>query len=253
MFDAMDSLKTDSIGSTDTILLPVQGRELRALAAHETMGKTLIESICGKEPKEVVTDSDFVVARFGMTDSDEEVVTQRERFRKMRQQNIGFGPADRPRLQSVSIAPHLCYTSSGGLRKFSVDNLQLHIPVSPYELRFNLAHSSIDKQQLPGIFSEQHPLGFACHVTSSSRPLGLDWFACVAGNLQLTEAAYAVRASDATLLSAEQILYACTTLCTRSMQMSFGFRGGPGGSAEGAHASMGALRLHTNCKPIRHA
>lgn len=54
---------------------------------------------------------------------------------------------------------------------------------------------------MPGLFSEQKPLGFPCHVVSPDQPLGYESFACVASDMTLSEFG-AARVDNATLLMA---------------------------------------------------
>ena len=58
-----------------------------------------------------------------------------------------------------------------------------------------------NRRYMPGLFSEQKPLGFPCHVVSPDQPLGYESFACVASDMTLSEFG-AARVDNATLLMA---------------------------------------------------
>lgn len=133
-------------------------------------------------------------------------------------------------------------TTTGGLRSAWIEDAEVQKATSPYELSFVLVQSKPGRSDR-GIFSEQTPLGGACHVTSPEVPLGIDSFACVVSGLSTSEFSSAVRANGATLLHPEQMLFALTTICPTDLPISFGFSRGSGGTAESARAALSSLRL----------
>lgn len=79
-------------------------------------------------------------------------------------------------------------------------------------------------------------------------PLGTDDFGIVSAGLTLSGFGVSVRADNTTLLTAEQLLYALTTMPVSS-QLKVGFRRGPGGNAARARAALGAFVL--NGSPVQ--
>lgn len=56
-----------------------------------------------------------------------------------------------------------------------------------------------NRRYMPGLFGEQTPLGFPCHVVPPDQPLGSQSFACVASEMTLSEFG-AARVNNTTLL-----------------------------------------------------
>lgn len=71
-----------------------------------------------------------------------------------------------------------------------------HIP----QLRFSVVHEARgNRRYMPGLFGEQTPLGFPCHVVPPDQPLGSESFGCVASEMTLSEFG-AARVNNTTLL-----------------------------------------------------
>ena len=66
--------------------------------------------------------------------------------------------------------------------------------------RFSVVHEARgNRRYMPGLFSEQTPLGFPCQVVSPDQPLGSESFASVASEMILSEFG-AARVNNTTLL-----------------------------------------------------
>eukprot|EP00438_Fugacium_kawagutii_P034236 Skav225929 [mRNA] locus=scaffold1500:320408:340491:- [translate_table: standard] len=125
---------------------------------------------------------------------------------------MGLGPAVEPRLNAVSMAPRLCHMSAGGPRRFTIGDSEFARATSPYELEslgalepvlgqaggfrtlgcvmamFSVVHEARgNRRWMPGLFGEQTPLGFPCHVVAPDVALGSEAFGCVASEMTLSE------------------------------------------------------------------
>eukprot|EP00930_Biecheleria_cincta_P106300 TRINITY_DN9968_c0_g1_i1.p1 TRINITY_DN9968_c0_g1~~TRINITY_DN9968_c0_g1_i1.p1 ORF type:complete len:1702 (-),score=321.91 TRINITY_DN9968_c0_g1_i1:35-5113(-) len=247
MFDALDSLKKSGIAMQDAILIPDDRGQLR----NESKAFEVVASIVGEPPTEVASTKKYLACSFSKAHDDVEdwlksgggssssSSTPRWRWDN---RNMGLPPVSIPRLSSLDSTARLCHTAAGGMRTFKVEDLELTRATSPYELGFNIAHAT-KQGSLIAIIGEQTPLGYACHVTSPEVPLGSEHFACVAAAMTLAESGAAARAHSATLLNAEELIFAMTTLCPGSVKLNFAFAQGPGGSESKARASLAAMRF----------
>lgn len=243
MLDAVEKL--NAVGSEDAILMAIGSQDMhRGRLSTADGAKKVLPLLCGEEAKEVVVQSGFVAAKFKKEPPDQKEFGRRGSGKwDYDQMTFGLPPVRTPRLLDLALAPRIVYASSGGLRKFSAEGMELFRAQSPYELQFSLVSASYANTRVLGLFPEQNPLGFATHIVSPGVELGLDDFACVASDLTISEGGGGVRASGATMLCAEQILYALTTLNPESAKLQLGFQRGVGGDDLRAHAALGGIRL----------
>ena len=134
--------------------------------------------------------------------------------------------------------------SAGGPRRFSVGTETFARAISPYELEFSVVHEARGNlRHMPGIFSEQAPLGFPCHVVDAGGRWGSEYFGCVASDMTLLDFGGA-RVSQTTLLKAEELVFALITMCSVKNPLRLGFSPGPGGSKQNSQAALSGLCFH---------
>jgi len=255
MLDALDTLKESGTASPRAILIPTTSEMASLPLSSTAKAKQFLAGAYGQRPSDVSTVPGFIASSFaeqhdGPRDMPEWLRdAEAARPTPGDQLNMGLPAAATARLRDLESQPRLCFMASGGMRTFTIGDLQLPRPVSPYELQFDLMHSQISGRR-SGFFGEQSPLGVACHVTSPEVPLGTDHFACVAADLTLSETQLAVRADSPTLLEAEQLAYTLMTLDPISLNVSFGFSPGPGGDAESTRAMLAGIRFQKGAAEV---
>jgi len=248
MLDALEELPGSGIGSSDAILLPLDSKTSRIRMRAEETAKKIVKQFSGEEPEDVANTSDFVACSFARPEGDGSSVPAWLRDSEPRRQTsqlfAGLPIAENPRLLGLALRPRLCFMFANGLRRFTIEDADYSRPISPYELSFQLVHSATLGKALRGVFADQNPMGFACHITSPEVPLGADHFAAVAANLTAGEGQVpVVRAHNASLLTAEQLLYTMMTICLASTKLMLAFVQGPGGSAESSQAALAGIKV----------
>ncbi|CAK9029155.1 unnamed protein product [Durusdinium trenchii] len=234
MLDALDMLDPSGVASQDAVLIPQHG-----IKRSDSQVSTLLETITGQAPSDIAQSSRFIAVKFRTEDVDDTKISLVSRRHDPR--TMGLGPAEEPRLMGVNMLPRLCHMSAGGPRRFSIGEAPFARATSPYELEFSVVHEARgNRRTMLGVVGEQTPLGFACHVVADGR-LGSEHFACVASQMTLSE--FGARVSNATLLTAEEMVFALITKCSTLIPFQLGFGQGPGGTATGSHAGLMGLRF----------
>mmetsp|Transcript_78885 Transcript_78885/g.142280 ORF Transcript_78885/g.142280 Transcript_78885/m.142280 type:complete len:1880 (+) Transcript_78885:103-5742(+) len=249
MWTAMDQLSADGGSSQDAILIPMpSSQESRQRLKNDKDVRQTVAAICGAEPQEVAVTPMYMACKF---DVGEEL--QGPSLAKMRRGTAmenGLMAVERPRLNDISPIARLCHMASGGAKNYMIEDMLLARAVTPYEIEFSLQNASLsEERKVIALLGEQNPLGYASHVTSPEA-LGSDHFGCVAAGLTIVESGTAVRGFCASLLSAEQLIFALTTISPSSLNLSLGFGQGPGGSAEGARAALTGMRFQTRARSV---
>lgn len=235
MLDALESLPDHSgVASEDAIVIPRGLRTMhKGMLTREDGVRQIVQSLCGAEPSSVAVMPRFVACGFGKDAAASRTPTQ-----------AGLPAAEGRRLADLGVNPRLCFMASGGFRRFPVGDVEMLQAVSPYEIQFSLVQSSTAAKTL-AILGEQNPLGFACHVPSPEAPLGADHFACVASNCLVGESSSVVRVDGATLLCAEQLLYALLTLDPHKVPLTLGFTLGACCDKHGGRPLLAGVKLHS--------